>query len=447
MISKLFLVFAVLVSSAVYSDVPFIHGNLRVDRSGRYLEHEDGTPFLYMGDTAWEMLSRLTYEEACRYMDDRKEKGINVIQTVLLSELVGLNDTTAVGVTQLLNCDEISPNPCYLVHVDSVLSYAEHIGLYLAILPTWGDKVDKQWGRGPEIFNEANAAKYGKLLGKRWVLRPNIIWIIGGDRGGDGKNRAIWNAMAKGIKSVDNVHLMTYHPHGEHSSSMWFHTEGWLDFNMMQTGHCQHRYDIYRRLMLHDMALKPIKPVIDGEPRYEDIPCCFKKENGRFTATDVRRTLYQSMLTGACGYTYGNNNLWQMYAPGRKAECGASTYWYDAMDMEAECQLIYFVRLWNEIPFRGGRNIPGCAIPVDGYDKDEAVVFMTENNLLCYFPGGKIWNLKIPKEFGSCYTKEWMNPRTGQRITEVKPEGYELNVKLPEGGNNDWLLILKKENN
>ena len=43
------------VSSAVYAGIPFTHGNLKVDGSGRYLEHDDGTPFLYMGDTAWEM--------------------------------------------------------------------------------------------------------------------------------------------------------------------------------------------------------------------------------------------------------------------------------------------------------------------------------------------------------------------------------------------------------
>lgn len=445
MISKYLLITMMFFPSAVCAGIPFIHGNLKVDDSGRYLEYDDGTPFLYMGDTAWEMLSRLTYEEACVYMDNRVGKGINVIQTVLLSELVGVRDTTAVGVPQLIDGDVLRPNPRYLAHVDSVIAYAEHIGLYLAILPTWGDKVDKQWGIGPEVFDEHNAETYGKLLGNRWASCPNIIWVIGGDRGGDGKNRAIWNAMARGIKSVDKIHLMTYHPHGEHSSSMWFHNEKWLDFNMIQTGHCQNRYDIYRRMMLNDMSLRPVKPVMDGEPRYEDIPRNFKLEDGRFAAIDVRRTLYQSMLTGACGYTYGNNNLWQMYAPGRESKCGAQTYWYNAMDMEAECQLIHFVRLWNEIPFSGGYNVPDCAVPVDDYNTDEAVAFITGDYLLCYFPGGSRWKLTIPDTFGLRYTIEWMNPRTGQRMDRGISEGYAFDVCLPEHGNDDWLLIFKKE--
>lgn len=134
-----------------------------------------------------------------------------------------------------------------------------------------------------------------------------------------------------------------------------------------------------------------------------------------------------------------------MYAPGREPKCNAQTYWYNAMDMEAECQLIHFVRLWNEIPFRGGTNIPCCATPTDEYASDEAVGFMTEDYMLCYFPGGNKWNMKIPDKFASCYTIEWMNPRTGQRIVKGKSVGCELDINLPEGGNNDWLLILKKE--
>lgn len=62
-----------------------------------------------------------------------------------------------------------------------------------------------------------------------------------------------WNALATGIKSVDKNHLMTYHPHGEHSSSFWFHNASWLDFNMCQSGHAQQDFAIYQRLLLPDL--------------------------------------------------------------------------------------------------------------------------------------------------------------------------------------------------
>ena len=37
---------------------------LRVSDNQRYLVHADGTPFFYLGDTAWELFHRLDREEA-----------------------------------------------------------------------------------------------------------------------------------------------------------------------------------------------------------------------------------------------------------------------------------------------------------------------------------------------------------------------------------------------
>ena len=265
-------------------------GNLRVNSSGRYLEYSDGTPFLYMGDTAWELISRLNDKETELYLENRREKGFTVIQTVILDELDDM-DVSSNGEPKLIDGNIDKPAPGYFTHVDKVISLAAAKGLYIALLPTWGDKVDKQWGKGPEIFTPENAYRYGKWLGERYLNAPNLIWIIGGDRSGDGKNFAIWNALATGIKSVDKNHLMTYHPHGEHSSSFWFHNASWLDFNMCQSGHAQQDFAIYQRLLLPDLKKEPHKPCMDGEPRYENIPINFKKENGRFGEEELKELL------------------------------------------------------------------------------------------------------------------------------------------------------------
>ncbi len=36
---------------------------LKVSDNRRFLVHDDGTPFFYLGDTAWELLHRCTLEE------------------------------------------------------------------------------------------------------------------------------------------------------------------------------------------------------------------------------------------------------------------------------------------------------------------------------------------------------------------------------------------------
>ena len=421
------------------------HGRLVVDASKRYLQYEDGTPFLYLGDTGWEMFARLTCTDAEEYLKNRSAKGFTVIQAVILTELADAGTATACGAPQLSSADPVAIHPDYLRHIDAIIQMAAAQGLYIALLPTWGDKVDKQWGKGPELFDEESASEYGRFLGRHYAGFPNIIWVIGGDRGGEGKNKAVWNAMANGIKEFDKNHLMTYHPHGEHSSSFWFHNEPWLDFNMFQSGHCQSSYKIYERLLLPDLALEPRKPVMDGEPRYEDIPVGFEPTNGRFAAYDVRKTLYQSMLSGACGYTYGCNNVWQMYEWGYEPKCNARETWKRSLNMEGATQLVYFRRLWETYPFAAGRPCRFVIEPMDD-DGDTAVAFGNADYMICYFPEGRLWRLDLGDGWAACgYSMQWMDPSTGIFYDFGKDRRKKIEVATPAmGEKQDWVLIIRQ---
>lgn len=53
----------------------FPEKSLQVSENGRYLEYSDGTPFLYLGCTAWELFHALNREEATLYLQNRAEKG------------------------------------------------------------------------------------------------------------------------------------------------------------------------------------------------------------------------------------------------------------------------------------------------------------------------------------------------------------------------------------
>ena len=106
-------------------------GNLRVNSSGRYLEYSDGTPFLYMGDTAWELISRLNDKETELYLENRREKGFTVIQTVILDELDDM-DVSSNGEPKLIDGNIDKPAPGYFTHVDKVISLAAAKGLHIA---------------------------------------------------------------------------------------------------------------------------------------------------------------------------------------------------------------------------------------------------------------------------------------------------------------------------
>lgn len=425
----------------------FSLGHLTVSENGRFLMYQDGTPFFYLGDTAWELFHKLNEKEIEIYLDDRKSKGFTVIQAVILAELDGLNTPNRNGDKPLLNNNPAQPNESYFTWVDKVLRMAEDRGLYMGLLPTWGDKVDRQWGIGPVIFNEQNIYTYGQFLGKRYKDYPNIIWINGGDRRGDGSNFAIWDALGKAIKAEDQHHLMTYHPSGEASSSMWFHDCDWLDFNICQTGHAQTDYAIYRRLLIPDYNLTPVKPCMDAEPRYENIPIGFKEENGRFDAADVRQSLYWSLFSGAFGYTYGCNEIWQFYSSRNDPQVFAQTDWKTALHFPGASELVHARDLLLKYDYFSRIPDQSIIIGEQSDDNDFAVATRGNDYAFVYLPNGNEIEISLEKlENVKEIALKWYNPRNGEIIPvqRVTAKGTLTIRPQSSGKGNDWVLVMEK---
>jgi hypothetical protein len=153
--------------------------DLKVSDNGRFLVQDNGKPFFYLADTAWELFHRLDREEADLYLKNRAAKKFTVIQAVVLAELEGLTVPNRYGDRPLIDNDPAKPNEAYFHHVDRIVNRAASLGLVTGMLPTWGDKVNKRWGKGPVIFTPENAETYGRYIGDRYKHKPNI-WILGG---------------------------------------------------------------------------------------------------------------------------------------------------------------------------------------------------------------------------------------------------------------------------
>ena len=71
----------------------------------------------------------------------------------------------------------------------------------------------------------------------------------------------------------------------------------------------------------------PVKPVVDGEPLYEDHPLAFRaKDNGCSFDAHVRRRAYWDVFSGTAGHTYGNHSLCQcMHHVGNRSTVLSST--------------------------------------------------------------------------------------------------------------------------
>jgi hypothetical protein len=450
LITTLLLLFLFLPSKAQENpfqgpSVDFKHGKLKVSENKRFLQFEDGTPFFYLGDTGWELFHRLNKAESEKYLENRREKGFTVIQAVALAELDGLNTPNAEGNKPLTDNDPLKPNEAYFQHVDWVIKKAQEKGIFIGLLPTWGDKVDKQWGVGPVIFNKDNAFKYGQWIGNRYKDYANIIWKNGGDRNGGGDNLAIWEALGQGIKSVDKNHLMTFHPWGERSSSEWFHNSDWLDFNMMQTGHGQRSYAIYKRMMIKDYELKPVKPTFDGEPRYEDHPVNWKPEiMGWFDDADIRQAMYWGIFSGGFGNTYGCHPVWQMKTPNKQPIGLVRNNWDDVLDLPGAWDLIHARRLMESRPFFS--RIPDQSLIATQYfpETDYVVATRGEGYAFVYFPTGWAADIVLDKVGAKEINVSWYNPRNGETkfVEKIPGQGIKNFKPLTGGRGNDWILML-----
>jgi hypothetical protein len=471
-----YLLAIMLIPGACHQEKPASNKLLEVSKNGRHLVDKSGKPFLFLGDTAWELFHKLNREEATDYLQNRAEKGFTVIQAVVLAENDGLRVPNMYGEIPLIDHDPTKPNEKYFEHVDFIVNKAEELGLFIGMLPTWGDKVpNENPGAGPIVFNTENARIYGEFLGKRYKEKP-IIWILGGDR--NVKNDSvfqIWKSMAEGLRSGDGgKHLITFHPGGEKSSGEWFHNEDWLDFNTYQSSHARHFNNVYD-FATRDYQLNPPKPTIDSEPAYEDIPLRFWEycdwndplrvpaevldennliketshfQKGYFTDYDVRVHAYWNLLSGAAGYTYGNNAVWQMFKKKGAIAIPCLYDWRESLDRPGANDIRHIRKLFEVRDF--SKLIPDQSIIHGDNPKDSAHIRAAVANdgsfLMAYLSVGQPVTVVMEKIPGEKLKAWWFDPREGTEIAigEFANTGFQIFTPPSSGENNDWVLVIDK---
>lgn len=441
MIKKVFLVISLWCCSLA------MHAQLSVSSDKKHLVKKDGKPFFWLGDTAWELFHRLTREEVMTYLKNRVDKGFTVIQAVVLAEMDGLHTPNAYGDNPLINDDPAKPNEAYFKHVDFIVNEANKLGLIIAMLPSWGDKWNKdKWGTGPEIFTPQNAEAYGEWLGKRYKNK-DIVWVMGGDRTlRNDTDFAIIRNMAAGLKKGDGGnHLFTLHPPGGKSSYDFFPEDSWLSFHMSQTGHRVASPDYKANEKARQLSI--LKPHVNGEPNYEDHPNEFNPiEKGWMDEFDTREAAYWNMLSGGAGHTYGNHNIWQMYDEKRVPVNNARTNWHVAMNQPGAYQVGFMRMLFEK---RDWQKLQPDQSLIEG-DNPEGVEYkvaaLSSGNdfMMVYIPYGKKTMVNTSKIKSAKLRGWWFNPRDGRSIAlgDFENNGSKEFTPTSVGRGSDWILVI-----
>lgn len=461
---------------------PWEHGKLEVSKNKHFIQHTDGTPFLWIGDTGWGMFQQLTREEIDLYLDSRQKLGFTVIQAVAHWSPHGGglkrspdNAPNTYGFRPFTG-DETKPNTSepllvkggsadapndYWNHADYAIRAVKKRGMYLALLPCWASQLITGTGE----YTKEEAKTYGVFLGNRYSKEPHIIWILGGDTKAQFKaydknqkfseydHRDIYRAMAEGIvKGVtgknakwneanpawDEVFL-SYHPNGDYpyGSSQWFHKDVWLDVNGVEVW--KEVNDVYRA-MLDDYQLnEPTKPTLFLEGSYEY--GTYRHDCGWVTPVMVRRQLYQTFFAGAAGHTYGAGPIWAMRGNDGDYNCGYT--WQQALDFPGAIQVATIAKAfliehqWNEWIPNG--NVIGevgeaksLKTAVTSINSDMALVYYSNNS-----------NTIVKNILKNEAKANWFYPRDG---SFEKAEAFKQNESrnmIPPNNWEDAILVLK----
>lgn len=453
---------AVEVTPYTGSNSLFTHGPLQVARDRRYLEHHDGTPFLWLGDTWWMGLcKRLQWPDEFRELvADRSAKGFSVIQIVagLYPDMQPFDERGANEAGFPWTTDFARVNPAYFDMADLRIAYLAQAGIVPCIVGCWGFFMDFA---GAEVIR-----KHWRYLVARWAAYP-VVWCAAGEalmlyylQHADADQaehkrselRAAWSAVVRGIRADDpfrrpiTIHPTRYGRDQVDDASV-------LDFEMLQTGHGGYpTLATTVNMVVESLAQEPRMPVLVGEVNYEGIVESSREEMQRFL-------FWTSLLSGAAGHTYGANGLWQLnrrdqpYGQSPHGTSWGDIPWNDAYLLAGSGQLGIGKRLleryhwwqfeprpdWIE-PHADETNRMGAyAAGIPGAVR---VVFVAaEASWIAWRGGMAIRGL----EDGIHYRARYVNPKTGRE--------HDLGHVVADAGGSytlpkppifqDWIIVLE----
>ena len=409
-----------------HAQKPWDNGRLVISSNNRYLQFENGRPFFWLGDTGWLVPQHLDRAEVEYYFNKCRRAGYNMVQIQVMDAVPSYNIYGQQSLPYGWDFTKDDPEGVYSYwdHLDYIVRKAEQNGIYIGMVAIWGSQV--QAGN----INEEQAKAYGKFLAERYKNSPNIIWIMGGDIQGD-IHPEVWNALATSIKSIDNKHLMTYHPRGRYTSAKWWSKASWMDFHTFQSGHRKYGQRMGNKdypipdsteednWMYVDStwAYKPIKPVLDDEPSYEDIPKGLHDANeARWQDYDVRRYAYWSVFAGSCGHTYGHNAIMQMLKPSYPTGYGSDgtvKAWYQGLEDPGYNQMQYLIDLMLSFPYFD--RIPDQSIIAgkNGVKYDRLIATRGKDYLMVYNYNSDEMKIDLRKISGKKKLLWWFNPSDG----------------------------------
>jgi hypothetical protein len=438
---------AFLCEPGVPGDNPlYRHGPVTPVAGRWHFAHADGTPFFWLGDTAWNAVLRAKAADWSRYLDLRRKQGFTVIDHF---------STTWRGLpTAPCGVPSFEPGPPVRVHPEVFRPMDERVleinrrGLLAApllVIALYDD--DPGWA-----LPEGEVARLARYVMARWGAY-HVAWSLGGDGDFSGSRAKRWRRVGRAVAADTGGRPMTMHPCGLAWNADEFRDEAWFSFIAYQSCHfaaTEARAWPITGPLRGEWRKAPPRPIINLEPNYEGHPALDTGEV--FADRDVRVAVYRSLLLAPpCGVTYGNFHVWSWSdepedrsgtLPGRSSAWRAIGPWHAHLETPGALQVGMARRILESGPWTELR--PAPEVLAGGADVADPARYVSvastadQSWILAHIPPG-VRDVTLAAMPGASAHAQWIDPRTGRLQPAVSSGGT-----LPVPAGDDWLLDVRR---
>ena len=399
---------------------------IAVTRDGLHLVDADKQPFLYQGDAAWLMFTRLTRDDAVEYLRDRRIRGFTAVHAML----TGLPGAVNRNGDRPFEGDDLGrPGERYFDLADQMLRSAEALDLVVALAPAWTGCCGEGWAAILERHGPERCRAYGRWLGERYRRFGNIVWLLGGNAEPSAATREPLRALAEGLDQAAPHHLIAHHTGpGRASTDAWPDDPRWLDLDFV---HHDGVAPVAARIQERVARVRP-RPVILGQGAYEGAAPGKPAPPPRL----LREQAYAALAAGAAGHAYGAVALWEF-----------TDRWRASLDLPGaalagKLRQLLDGRPWQQlVPDRKGQMTADAAAAARTPDGKLAIIYVTSPKAL---------TIDLRKVGPRRIRGTWFDPRTGATHAGPRAEGAGKLPFVPptaagvDRTEQDWVLILEE---
>ncbi len=274
-------------------------------------------------DTAWQMLSSASEEEADEYFAALRDHGFTGAWTGVIHHIpvTYVQDYRDGGPMGALIDGEVVLTDGYIAHANRILDAAHRNGMKVGLVVAWHNLYlpGGRSGEGNEIADQVrgtvtvdNAYAYGLQMVEAFGDHPAVsMWVFGGDGGSNNTeaNKEVWRIMARAVRDAGSPLDIAFHAPPFWNGSLFYAGEPWIDVAAPEIGHDRtiEEAEEHMRLAVEAYGV----PVFQGEAKYFNSNFDWLDERWRNPGvTEVRAEAIASRNAGVSGYLYGDAGRW-----------------------------------------------------------------------------------------------------------------------------------------